>query len=133
MGEAGDKSGGSSQRRRVCCWVCAGLGFEWHQEFALQVLGGRSVLNSAQSRARGWEAAERWGRFRPSLRRPGIPQKPLVPNSVGGSGSLLKSAWFATHVAFEVRSLPRVAGEKILASVPAFITGLFLDTLSSPS
>lgn len=44
-----------------------------------------------------------------------------------------KSAWFATHVAFEVRSLPRVAGEKILASVPAFITGLFLDTLSSPS
>lgn len=40
----------------------------------------------------------------------------------------LKSMSCATHIAFEVRSLLRV--EKILAGVPAFLTGLCLERLN---
>lgn len=53
-----------------------------------------------------------------------------MPN-LGRQERGLKSAWLAMHVAFEVWFLLSFRkGEGVMASVPAFITGLCFDRLN---
>lgn len=94
----------------MCFWVCAGLGVEWHREFTLQVPGGRAVLSSAEpSRVVG--GCGEVGAIQTEF------EEARGTSEAAGAKLCrreweLKSAWFATHIAFEVRSLPRVTGEK---------------------